>query len=88
MCSICIQFIITFLLQLGCPPRIPGNETLLYEVYIVNVIDDAAADAYDELDEKMQTNTTFEQRLEAARGFHRKVRSFRIVSFLLQFVQA
>lgn len=58
--------------KLGCPPRIPGNETLLYEVYIVNVIDDAAADAYDELDEKMQTNTTFEQRLEAARGFHRK----------------
>ncbi|XP_047472253.1 inactive peptidyl-prolyl cis-trans isomerase FKBP6-like [Penaeus chinensis] len=58
--------------KLGCPPRIPGNETLLYEVYIVNVIDDAAADAYDELDEKMQTNMTFEQRLEAARGFHRK----------------
>lgn len=58
--------------KLGCPPRIPGNETLLYEVYIVNIIDDAAADAYDELDEKMQTNTTFEQRLEAARGFHRK----------------
>lgn len=57
----------------------------MYEVYIVNAIDDAAADAYDELDEKMQSNATFKERLEASRGFHCKVRHLCIISFSLMF---
>ncbi|XP_071538446.1 inactive peptidyl-prolyl cis-trans isomerase FKBP6 [Panulirus ornatus] len=58
--------------EVGCPPRIPGNETILYEIYVVNCVDCAAADAYDDLDELQQNTATFQEKLNAARGFHQK----------------
>lgn len=65
------QSIFTF--QIGCPPRIPGNETILYEIHVMSFVDCAAADAFDDLDEKEQSTATFQEKLDAARGFHRKV---------------
>ncbi|XP_045617503.2 inactive peptidyl-prolyl cis-trans isomerase FKBP6 [Procambarus clarkii] len=58
--------------KIGCQPRIPGNETILYEVYVIYFVDRAAADSYDALDSKEQRAATFQEKLEAAQGFHRQ----------------
>lgn len=62
-----------FYLQLGCLPRIPGGEAILYEVNLINFLDRAAADSYEELDEQARSSTTFQEKLEAARAYHRQV---------------
>lgn len=62
-----------FTLQIGCPPRIPGGETLLYEVHLLSAVDRAAADSFEDLEEGKQTLTTFQERLEAAQAHHRQV---------------
>lgn len=58
--------------KLGCQPRIPSNETILYEIYVISFIDCDAADVYENLDSKEEHAATFQEKLEAARGFHRK----------------
>ena len=58
------------LLQMGCPPRIPGNATLFYEISIISFVDACAADAFEE---QHQQSATFQEKLEGARGYHRKV---------------
>ena len=58
---------------MGCPPRIPGGEILLYEVELVSAVDRAAADSFEDLEERKQNTTTFQERMEAARAHHRQV---------------
>lgn len=56
--------------EVGCPPRIPGGERLLYEVHVESVVDRTAADTFEELEEGKQSLTTFKERLEAAQAHH------------------
>ncbi|KAK7075718.1 Inactive peptidyl-prolyl cis-trans isomerase fkbp6, partial [Halocaridina rubra] len=58
--------------EIGCPPRIPGNETIFFHISVVNFLDAALADAFDNLEGEKQQGATFPEKLEAARGFHRK----------------
>ncbi|XP_042211191.1 inactive peptidyl-prolyl cis-trans isomerase FKBP6-like [Homarus americanus] len=58
--------------EMGCQPRIPSNETILYEIDVLYFVDCAAADAYSGLNEQEQCVATFKEKLEAARGLHRK----------------
>lgn len=55
--------------KMGCPPRIPGDETLFYEIHIINFVDVRAADAYED---QNQQSATFQEKLDGARGYHRK----------------
>lgn len=73
------------ILQVGCQPRIPADETILFELYVVSFIDVAAAVDYDNLDEQSQCAATFQEKLEAARAFHRQVSPvyFFLPSFIL-----
>lgn len=64
------------ILKVGCQPRIPRDETLLYELHVVNFVDFAAAADFDDRDERGQVAATFQEKLEAARAFHRRVRIF------------
>ncbi|KAK4301008.1 hypothetical protein Pmani_026828 [Petrolisthes manimaculis] len=58
--------------KLGCLPRIPGDEAILYEVNLISFLDRAAADSYEELDEQARSSVTFKEKLEAARAYHRQ----------------
>ncbi|KAG0712063.1 Inactive peptidyl-prolyl cis-trans isomerase FKBP6 [Chionoecetes opilio] len=58
--------------QVGCPPRIPGGETLLYEVRLLSAVDRAAADSFEDLEEERQNITTFQERVKAAQAHHRQ----------------
>ncbi|XP_068240501.1 inactive peptidyl-prolyl cis-trans isomerase FKBP6 isoform X2 [Palaemon carinicauda] len=55
--------------KLGCPPRIPGEETILYEIHIISFVDSLAANTYEE---QYQHSATFQEKLEGAKGYHRK----------------
>ncbi|XP_066948572.1 inactive peptidyl-prolyl cis-trans isomerase FKBP6, partial [Macrobrachium rosenbergii] len=55
--------------KLGCPPRVPGNETILYEIHVISFVDTVAADMYEEQDQQC---ATFQEKLEGAKGYHRK----------------
>ncbi|XP_046613571.1 inactive peptidyl-prolyl cis-trans isomerase FKBP6 [Neodiprion virginianus] len=37
---------------MGCPPRIPPNEEVMFAVYLSDFVDNAAADTYDNLDQE------------------------------------
>lgn len=62
--------------QLGCPPRIPSNASILYEVRLESAVDAAAADEADALEWSWEkhNNATFDERLRTARAFHCKVK--------------
>ena len=59
--------------QLGCPPRIPAGATLLYDVRLEIAVDSTAADETETWSWERTNASTFEERLLAARAYHRKV---------------
>lgn len=52
--------------MLGCPPRVPANATVLYEVELLSYIDHQAADDYDTFTEEERRQASFEQLLKVA----------------------
>lgn len=52
--------------ELGCPPRVPQNATVLYEVELLSYIDHKAADDYDTFTEEERKQASFDQLLKVA----------------------
>ncbi|KAG1663364.1 Inactive peptidyl-prolyl cis-trans isomerase FKBP6 [Nymphon striatum] len=47
--------------SMGCPPRIPPDAMILYKVQLMNIIDDADAEIYSQLNETEKENLSFER---------------------------
>ncbi|XP_078680061.1 inactive peptidyl-prolyl cis-trans isomerase FKBP6-like [Branchiostoma floridae x Branchiostoma belcheri] len=52
--------------KFGCPPRIPGNATVLYEIEMLNFVDRSTAEEFNSLTEDQKKEATFQQLLEVA----------------------
>lgn len=52
--------------ELGCPPRVPPNVPVLYEVELLSYIDHKAAEDYDTFTEEERKQASFEQLLRVA----------------------
>uniref|UniRef100_A0A2P2I7B5 peptidylprolyl isomerase n=2 Tax=Hirondellea gigas TaxID=1518452 RepID=A0A2P2I7B5_9CRUS len=62
----------------GCPPRIPGNATLFYDVSLESAVDCAAADEHEAQEWGWEKHNTasFDERYQAAQAYHRKGNSY------------
>jgi FK506-binding protein 6 len=50
----------------GCPPRVPPNSTILYEIELMSFVDYKSADEYASFPEEEKKTATFDQLLEVA----------------------
>ncbi|CAL4140765.1 unnamed protein product, partial [Meganyctiphanes norvegica] len=58
--------------KIGCPPRIPGDATILYEITVIEIVDTGASDLFEDLDEMQQQGASYKQKLESAQSHNRK----------------
>lgn len=50
--------------KMGCPPRIPADAVVLFEIELISFVDQGAADEFESFSEEERKNASFEQILE------------------------